>query len=73
MVEYYYTCKSYRKIASLFGINVKTVVKWVNGFKEEGLEGLRDLRIFQSSLKKNIDILHYVVYHIKYEIYIINF
>jgi hypothetical protein len=27
MVEYYYTCKSYRKAASLFGINVKTVVK----------------------------------------------
>jgi len=43
MVEYYYTCKSYRKTAPLFGINVKTVVKWVNGFKEEGLEELRDL------------------------------
>ena len=43
MVEYYHFCRSYRKTASYFGVNVKTIIKWVRRYKKEGLEGFKDL------------------------------
>lgn len=43
IIEYYYTCKSYRKTARKYKVNVKTVIKWVKRYKEYGLEGLKDL------------------------------
>jgi len=43
MVERYYEIKSYRKTACEFGVNVKTVMKWVKRYQRMGLAGLIDL------------------------------
>ena len=43
MVERYYEIKSYRKTACEFGVNVKTVLKWVKRYQRMGLAGLIDL------------------------------
>jgi transposase len=42
LVEEYLQVRSYRKAAREHGVNVKTVIKWVKRYKEDGLEGLRD-------------------------------
>ena len=59
MVEYYYSCKSYRKAASYFGVNVKTVLKWVKRYKEGGLRGLRDLprkpKVVHNKVRKEVE------------------
>ena len=43
LVEEYVSKKSYRKVAGMYGVNVKTVIKWVKRYQEDGLEGLKDL------------------------------
>jgi len=35
---------SYRSTAEKFGVNLKTVIKWVKRYKEKGLEGLKDIK-----------------------------
>ena len=65
MVDYCLIGNSYRETAEFFEVNVKTIVKWVKRYKEEGLEGLKDRkrapkvvhnktggRRFSSSIKK---------------------
>jgi len=42
MVEYYFSGHSYRETAREFGTSKNTVMKWVNRYKESGLEGLKD-------------------------------
>ena len=44
MVEYYMKINSYRSTAEKFGVNLKTVIKWVKRYKEKGLEGLKDIK-----------------------------
>ena len=43
IVQKYLELKSYRKTAKFFGINPKTVMKWVKRYKEQGISGLKDL------------------------------
>ena len=42
MVEFYSIHKSYRMTAKHFGVNIKTVIKWVKRFNKFDLEGLKD-------------------------------
>ena len=59
MVEYYYSCRSYRKTASYFGVNVKTIIKWVRRYKKEGIEGLKDLlrkpKVVHNKVRKEVE------------------
>jgi len=48
----YYKIRSYRKTACEFGINVKTVLKWVKRYQYMGLSGLRDLPQSPKSYQK---------------------
>ena len=59
MVEYYHFCRSYRKTASYFGVNVKTIIKWVRRYKKEGLEGFKDLlrkpKMVHNKVRKEVE------------------
>ena len=44
MVEYYLGGHSYRDTAEHFNVNKNTVFKWVKRYREQGLEGLRDIK-----------------------------
>ena len=44
MVDFCLRGHSYRETAQFFGVNFKTVIKWVKRYKKEGLEGLKDRR-----------------------------
>jgi len=59
MVEYYLGGSSYRDTASYFEVNVKTIIKWVKRYKEEGLEGLKDRKrspkVVHNKMKKEVE------------------
>ncbi|MCK4526716.1 transposase [candidate division WOR-3 bacterium] len=59
MVEYYLGGYSYRDTASYFEVNVKTIIKWVKRYKEEGLEGLKDRKrtpkVVHNKTKKEVE------------------
>lgn len=42
MVEDYLKVRSYRKVSRMYGVNVKTVAKWVRRYWQDGLQGLKD-------------------------------
>lgn len=42
LVEEYLRVKSYRRVASAYGVNVKTVIKWFKRYEKGGLEGFKD-------------------------------
>jgi transposase len=59
MVDYCFGGHSYRKTAEFFDINVKTVIKWIKRYKEEGLEGLKDRKrtpkVVHNKTKKEVE------------------
>jgi len=59
IVDFYLRGHSYRETAEFFEVNVKTVVKWVKRYKEEGLEGLKDRRrapyVVHNKTKKEVE------------------
>ena len=59
MVDYYLCGYSYRETAEFFEVNVKTIVKWVKRYKEEGLEGLKDRKrapyVVHNKTKKEVE------------------
>ena len=59
MVDYCLIGNSYRETAEFFEVNVKTIVKWVKRYKEEGLEGLKDRKrapkVVHNKTKKEVE------------------
>jgi len=59
MVDFYFSSHSYRDTAEFFEVNVKTVIKWVKRYKEEGLEGLKDRKrapnVVHNKTKKEVE------------------
>ena len=59
MVDFYFSGYSYRDTAEFFEVNVKTVIKWVKRYKEEGLEGLKDRKrvpnVVHNKTKKEVE------------------